>query len=128
MPEFLNSTRLNWGGKTGFFWGGCCALCAVWSYFRLPEPKGRTYGSSALSLSFSPSIHTDPPSSPPLTGELDVLFGARISARKFKYTQADQFASHGGVTHTSSAGGEYDAEKNEKGSTRMVEHAAHREL
>ena len=32
------------GGKTGFFWAGFCAICFTWTYFRCPEPKGRTYG------------------------------------------------------------------------------------
>ncbi|KAH8695585.1 hypothetical protein BGW36DRAFT_398784 [Talaromyces proteolyticus] len=46
----------------GFFWAGMCFLCMVWTYFRLPEPKGRTYE------------------------ELDLLFEEKISARKFKAT------------------------------------------
>ena len=44
-----------------------CFLCLTWTYFRLPEPKGRTYG------------------------ELDVLFERRVPARKFKTTSVDQF-------------------------------------
>lgn len=31
------------------------------------------------------------------TGELDVLFANRVSARKFAQTEADQFAGHGGT-------------------------------
>ncbi|KAG0657519.1 hypothetical protein C6P46_006488 [Rhodotorula mucilaginosa] len=73
MPYFLNTESLNWGAKTGYFWGGLCACCAVWTYFRCPEPRGRTYG------------------------ELDVLFANRVSARKFEKTEADQFAGHGGT-------------------------------
>ncbi|BGP57367.1 hypothetical protein JCM8202_005793 [Rhodotorula sphaerocarpa] len=73
MPYFLNKEALNWGAKTGYFWGGLCALCAIWTYFRCPEPRNRTYG------------------------ELDVLFANRISARKFAQTDADQFAGHGGA-------------------------------
>lgn len=72
MPYFLNPTKLNWGGKTGLFWAGGCALCLLWTFFRVPEPKGRTYG------------------------ELDVLFENRISARKFKSTLVDQFAGNEG--------------------------------
>ncbi|GAA5901848.1 hypothetical protein JCM6882_008688 [Rhodosporidiobolus microsporus] len=89
MPYFLNENELNWRGKTGFFWGGMCALCAVWTYFRCPEPKGRTYGK-----------FLDIPSCPPHlthllthTGELDVLFHNRVSARMFHKTAVDQFAS-----------------------------------
>ena len=39
----------------------------MWVYFRLPEPKGRTYG------------------------ELDILFEQRVSARKFATTNVDPF-------------------------------------
>lgn len=65
-PRMLNPSAWNWGAKSGFFWAGLCALCCAWTYFRLPEPKGRTYG------------------------ELDILFEQRISARKFKSTMVDQ--------------------------------------
>jgi SP family general alpha glucoside:H+ symporter-like MFS transporter len=67
MPYMLNPTAWNWKGKTGFFWAGMCAICTLWTYFRLPEPKGRTYG------------------------ELDVLFERNISAKKFATTQVDPF-------------------------------------
>lgn len=64
-PRMLNPTEWNWGAKSGFFWAGACFVCAVWTFFRLPEPKGRTYG------------------------ELDVLFENGVSARKFKSTVVD---------------------------------------
>ncbi len=67
IPYMLNPTAWNWRGKAGFFWGGLCLLCVAWSFFRLPEPKGRTYG------------------------ELDVLFEQRVSARKFRTTAVDPF-------------------------------------
>ncbi|KAK4686595.1 MFS transporter, SP family, general alpha glucoside:H+ symporter, partial [Tremellales sp. Uapishka_1] len=76
MPYFLNTTKLNWGGKTGLFWAGMCILCTVWTYFRVPEPKGRTYG------------------------ELDVLFENHVSARKFRTTEVDQFAGEGSHQET----------------------------
>lgn len=66
----LSSTAWNWGARTAFFWAGSCLLSAVWVYFRLPEPKGRTYA------------------------ELDLLFEQRTSARKFAKTNIDPFA-HG---------------------------------
>lgn len=66
-PRMLNPDAWNWKGKAGFFWAGSCALCSIWTFFRLPEPKGRTYG------------------------ELDVLFEKKISARKFKDTIVDPF-------------------------------------
>lgn len=60
QPYMLNPTAGNWGGKTGFFWGGTCALCCLWTILRLPEPKNRTYE------------------------ELDLLFAKRVPARDFK--------------------------------------------
>ncbi|RVD84815.1 uncharacterized protein DFL_003154 [Arthrobotrys flagrans] len=65
IPYMLNPTAWNWKGKAGFFWGGICFCCIIWCYFRLPEPKGRSYG------------------------ELDLLFENKISARKFKSTIID---------------------------------------
>lgn len=66
-PRMLNPSAWNWGAKSGFFWAGTCLMCAVWTYFRLPEPKGRTYA------------------------ELDVLFENGVSARKFKTTPVERF-------------------------------------
>ncbi|KAF4974604.1 hypothetical protein FZEAL_8531 [Fusarium zealandicum] len=65
-PRMLNPSAWNWGAKSGFFWAGTCFLCAVWTYFRLPEPKGRTYA------------------------ELDILFERHVSARKFKGTEVER--------------------------------------
>ncbi|KAI4601154.1 hypothetical protein KJ359_012341 [Pestalotiopsis sp. 9143b] len=87
-PLMLNPAAWNWGAKSGFFWAGSCALCFVWAYFRIPEPKGRTYG------------------------ELDVLFDAGVPARKFKKATVESFAHH--RTSTGSSGmkvGETMAEK-----------------
>lgn len=66
-PRMLNPSAWNWGAKAGFFWAGSCFLCFIWTWFRLPEPKGRTYG------------------------ELDILFQQRVGARKFKDAIADPF-------------------------------------
>ncbi|KZZ99640.1 Mrt transporter [Moelleriella libera RCEF 2490] len=66
-PNMLNPSAWNWGAKAGFFWAGTCLACAVWTYFRLPEPKDRTYA------------------------ELDILFENGVSARKFKSTSVDRF-------------------------------------
>ena len=67
IPYMLNPEEWNWAGKAGFFWGGLCALCLVWAYFRVPEPKGRTFA------------------------EMDALFESGVSARKFKETKVDLF-------------------------------------
>jgi SP family general alpha glucoside:H+ symporter-like MFS transporter len=58
----LNPTAWGWGAKAGFFWAGTSVLGILWSWWRLPEPKGRTFG------------------------ELDELFEKRVCARKFKST------------------------------------------
>ncbi|KAG6001639.1 hypothetical protein E4U21_003994 [Claviceps maximensis] len=68
-PRMLNPSAWNWGAKAGFFWAGTCLICAIWTYFRLPEPKGRTYG------------------------ELDMLFENKVSARKFKSTRLDRIGA-----------------------------------
>jgi SP family general alpha glucoside:H+ symporter-like MFS transporter len=84
VPYMLNPTAWNWKGKSGFFWAGACALCLLWTYFRLPEPKGRTYG------------------------ELDILFERKVSARKFKRTDVSPWqtdSAYGG------AGGESDEQE-----------------
>ncbi|KAH7011250.1 general substrate transporter [Ilyonectria destructans] len=64
----LSSTAWNWGARTAYFWAGTCLMSAVWVFFRLPEPKGRTYA------------------------ELDLLFEKRIPARKFAKTHIDPYS------------------------------------
>ena len=66
-PYMLNPTAWNWGPKSGYLWAGTGFLGLVWTFFRLPEPKGRSYG------------------------ELELLFEARVPARKFKSTHVDEF-------------------------------------
>ena len=58
----------NWGAKSAFFWAGSCFLGIIWIFFRLPEPKNRTYA------------------------ELDYLFEMDVPARKFKNKKLDMFA------------------------------------
>jgi MFS transporter, SP family, general alpha glucoside:H+ symporter len=59
-PFIMNPTADNWKGKVGFLQTGYCALCALWTFFRLPEIKGRTYG------------------------ELDFMFQKGVPTREFK--------------------------------------------
>ncbi|KAK9322270.1 general substrate transporter [Lipomyces orientalis] len=66
-PYMLNPTAWNWKAKTAFFWAGVNGVLIVWTFFRLPEPKGLAYS------------------------ELDVLFERKISARKFRTTAVDPF-------------------------------------
>ncbi|KAF2268013.1 putative MFS maltose permease [Lojkania enalia] len=63
----LGEAAWNWGAKTAFFWAGTCGFVVIWVFFRLPEPRGRTYG------------------------ELDLLFERKIAARKFASTTVDPY-------------------------------------
>lgn len=56
----LNPNAWGWGAKAGFFWAGTAVVGMAWSWGRLPEPKGRTFG------------------------ELDELFERGVRARKFR--------------------------------------------
>ena len=60
IPYMINPDQANLRGKLGFFFGGLAALCFVWSYFRVPETKGRTYE------------------------ELDIMFERGVRTRQFK--------------------------------------------
>jgi SP family general alpha glucoside:H+ symporter-like MFS transporter len=70
-PYMLNPGSWNWGNYTGFFWAGICFCCIVYTYFRVPEPRGRSFA------------------------ELDLLFERGVSARKFAQTEVDVFGEHG---------------------------------
>ena len=76
----LTPTAWDWGAKAAFFWCGSCALCCTWTFFRLPEPKGRTYG------------------------ELDVLFQQKVPARQFKNTIVDPYSDIVSVHEENSKG------------------------
>ncbi|OJJ44713.1 hypothetical protein ASPZODRAFT_134809 [Penicilliopsis zonata CBS 506.65] len=64
-PYTLNPTEGDWKGKTAFLAAGCCVVCAIWTYFRLPESKDRTYE------------------------ELDLLFSKNLKAWEFKDASVD---------------------------------------
>jgi SP family general alpha glucoside:H+ symporter-like MFS transporter len=55
----------NWGARSGLFWFGTNVLSLIYTYYRLPETKGRTYG------------------------ELDILFFRKTPARQFKTTSVN---------------------------------------
>jgi len=63
----INQTAWNWGAKSAFFYCGLNVIALVWTYYRLPEPKGRTFA------------------------ELDMLFAKKVPARQFKTTFVDPF-------------------------------------
>ncbi|GLI71948.1 hypothetical protein PoHVEF18_000115 [Penicillium ochrochloron] len=67
-PYMLNPTAGDWKGKTGFFWGGCALAFFVWTFFRLPETKGKTFE------------------------ELDILFARKIGSRDFSKYRVDAYA------------------------------------
>lgn len=67
IPYMLNPKAWNLMGRSGFVWAATAAICTTWAFFRLPEPKGRTFA------------------------ELDVLFEKKVSARKFHKTKVDLF-------------------------------------
>ena len=58
-PYIMNPTQWNWKGKAGFFWAGTTTIITLWAYYRLAEPRHRTYE------------------------ELDVLFAKKVPARQF---------------------------------------------
>lgn len=66
-PYMLNPGYWDWSNFTGFFWAGICFCCIIYTYFRVPEPSGRSFA------------------------ELDLLFEHKVPARKFKSTQVDVF-------------------------------------
>ena len=66
-PYMLNPSAWDWGNYAGFFWAGACLLSIIYTYFRVPEPSGRTFA------------------------ELDLLFERGVSARKFKKTEVNAF-------------------------------------
>ncbi|KAL4943293.1 hypothetical protein BDV06DRAFT_190159 [Aspergillus oleicola] len=66
-PYMVNPTAWDWGNFAGLFWGGICFLCIIYTFFRVPEPSGRTFA------------------------ELDVLFERKVSAREFANTRVDVF-------------------------------------
>lgn len=69
VPRMLSPAAWNWGAKCGLFFMGTAILSIIYCYFRLPETKGRTFA------------------------QLDLLFEHKVSARNFKTTRVDQFAT-----------------------------------
>jgi hypothetical protein len=44
VPYMVNPDKANLRGKVGFVFGGASAIATVWSWFYIPELKGRTFG------------------------------------------------------------------------------------
>ncbi|KAJ7144017.1 MFS transporter [Mycena epipterygia] len=97
-PYMLNPSAWAWGNFTGFFWGGICFLCVVYTYFRVPEPQGRSFA------------------------ELDLLFEKGVSARKFASTSVDVFDDVSSVGKGFGKGeGSTDGEEGEKAGERRTD-------
>lgn len=86
-PYQLNPTALNWGGKTAWFWAVFCVICFIYAFFRIPEPRGRTYA------------------------EMDWLFAEGIPARKFASTAVPRFGDEREASGTSSPVDSYERKK-----------------
>ncbi|TKA30759.1 hypothetical protein B0A50_02479 [Salinomyces thailandicus] len=65
IPYLINPDQADLRGKIGFFFGGLSALGLAWSYFRIPETRGRTYE------------------------ELDIMFSRGVRTRQFKDYHVD---------------------------------------
>lgn len=70
-PYMLNPTAGDWKGKTGFFWGGCAFVFFIWTFFRLPETKGRSFE------------------------EIDLLFAKGVGAREFRDHHVNAYEEEG---------------------------------
>lgn len=68
-PYMLNPTAGDWKGKTGFFWGGFAFLFFIWTFFRLPEMKDRTFE------------------------EIDLLFAMKVKSRDFAKAKVDAYSA-----------------------------------
>ena len=66
----LNPGEWDWGNYAGFFWAGACFFSIIYTYYRVPEPRGRTYA------------------------EMDMLFDRKVSARKFAKAEVNAFEEH----------------------------------
>ncbi|KAH0128095.1 hypothetical protein KCU67_g17229, partial [Aureobasidium melanogenum] len=67
LYPFAQQNRDELGRQSRVLLGWHQSLCAVWTYFRVPEPKGRTQA------------------------EMDMLFEAKVAARKFSDTGVESF-------------------------------------
>jgi hypothetical protein len=67
VPYLVNPDEADLKGKVGFIFGGLSTMATIWSYFYVPELKGRTFD------------------------EIDYMFQSRVDPRKMgSYTFTDQ--------------------------------------
>ena len=67
LNSSVSSSKLPLFTLTSLFQAGICFLCIIYTYFRVPEPQGRSFA------------------------ELDLLFERGVSARNFSSTNVDVF-------------------------------------
>ncbi|KAF3938796.1 hypothetical protein ABW19_dt0203088 [Dactylella cylindrospora] len=68
-PYMINPTAWDWEKLTAFFWAGICFCSIIYTFFRVPEPTGKSFA------------------------ELDLLFEKKISARSFATTNLDVYST-----------------------------------
>lgn len=68
-PRMIAEDAFNWGARGALLYLGTNIISMVWCWFRLPELKHRSFA------------------------ELDILFGDRVPARRFKRTKVDRESS-----------------------------------
>lgn len=73
-PIMLNPDAADLGGKSGFVYAGTALIMLVWTWYRLPETKGRSFT------------------------ELDMLFDEKTNARDFKSASVHIGTSSNGET------------------------------
>jgi MFS transporter, SP family, general alpha glucoside:H+ symporter len=55
-PYMLNPSEWDWGNYAGFFWAGICFCSIIYTFFRVPEPRGRTFAELDLLVRI-PTFH-----------------------------------------------------------------------
>lgn len=71
--------------QAGFFWFGTCFLSLLYTFFRIPETRNRSF-LGTLFLPYNESV-SDPP-------ELDYLFHEKVKARAFRTYPIDSKYPH----------------------------------
>lgn len=80
-PYLLSAPYANLGAKVGYIWGAFAALGAVWTWLCMPELKGRSLE------------------------EIDQLFAAKLSARKFEKFQTQGLSYSSSTDDTDQSSG-----------------------
>lgn len=95
-PYFINPQALGWGPRYGFIWFPSCVVAAAWVYFFLPEVKNRTLE------------------------EIDEMFAAKLSPRKFRKYQCESVFVEPGLRKSVEEERDIEVLKDEKVQTEMA--------